>query len=424
MQQHTAPNTPPLTAPTPHSRTSRIIFAIAMTFVWLIGIAGNGFLFFVDQISNKKIPTNISKAPIIVHDYYNIWFGQYTLHHQGTNAIFDPIIYKNLAIAFNKIHVVYTWSYPPSVLLLTTPLGWLSPIHGMIIYSLLGISLGICILKKYGLSNPYIAAAILSPSSIICLQSGQNGWYTASLFLAAISATTPAGRGISAAILSCKPQIGILLPIIWTIQRQWKTIIYASLFTAILIATTIACYGISVWTDFFHKTSPFMAQVMAKVYNPPTREIYYFMTVTPYSYLKWIGMSTQHALYTQIPISIIIIGINIYQWRPKHINTTIGKHIAIATSLISISLITPYSFTYDTIPAMISILIMLTQRTTLHTPTWIYPFYAIGWIAPPISTILGLFGYMPIEPIGNLSILTVILIQAYIYRQQPPIIET
>ena len=426
MQKHVTtdiPNTKTQNAMPTDTHISTIVFNITAMITWFIGITVNGLLFFLDYISDQKIPSNISKIPMIVHDYYNIWFGQYTLHHEGTKAIFDPIIYKNLAVKFNNIDVLYTWSYPPSILLLTTPFGWLSPLCGMIIYSLFGISLGIYILKKYKLPTPYIAAAILSPASIICLQSGQNGWYTTALFLAAISASTPAGRGISAAILSCKPQIGILLPIIYMIQRQWKTIIYTIIFTTTLIGATIACYGIGVWNDFFHKTSPFMREIMEEIYQPHEHKMYFYMATTPYSFLKWAGMHTQQALYMQIPISIIVLGINIYQWSPKRINTTIGKHIAVATSLISISLITPYSFTYDTIPAMISILIILTQRHTLRTPTWIYPLYIIGWISPPISTIISLFNYMPIEPLGNICVLTAITIQAYIYQQHPSTTE-
>jgi hypothetical protein len=66
----------------------------------------------------------------------------------------------------------------------------------------------------------------------------------------------PILAGVLFGILTIKPQIGMLLPVILLLERRWLTIASAVVTTAILVVLTAMLFGWHVWVEFYDKVIP------------------------------------------------------------------------------------------------------------------------------------------------------------------------
>ncbi len=57
-------------------------------------------------------------------------------------------------------------------------------------------------------------------------------------------------------ILTIKPQLGILLPVVLLLERRWLTIASAAVTTAVLVGLTGMLFGWHIWIDFWQKVVP------------------------------------------------------------------------------------------------------------------------------------------------------------------------
>ena len=98
----------------------------------------------------------------------------------------------------------------------------------------------------------------VAPGVAICVFFGQNGFYTAALLIGGLLSRDrrPVLAGVLFGILSVKPQIGLLLPVILLLERRWVTIVSAAVTVAVLVAATAMLFGWNVWLEFWQKVVP------------------------------------------------------------------------------------------------------------------------------------------------------------------------
>jgi alpha-1,2-mannosyltransferase len=66
----------------------------------------------------------------------------------------------------------------------------------------------------------------------------------------------PVLAGVLFGILTVKPQLGLLLPIILLLERRWVTIASTVMTIAVLFVVTAMLFGLDVWIDYWHKIVP------------------------------------------------------------------------------------------------------------------------------------------------------------------------
>ena len=98
----------------------------------------------------------------------------------------------------------------------------------------------------------------VAPCVIVCIFFGQNGFFTSALLIGGLLYLDrrPILAGVLFGILTVKPQLGLLLPMVLLLERRWLTIASAVVTTGILVALTSMLFGWHIWIEFWQKVVP------------------------------------------------------------------------------------------------------------------------------------------------------------------------
>jgi len=152
------------------------------------------------------------------------------------------------------------WQYPPTFLLLVLPLGLLP--YFLSYFSFIGASLaGFAVALRRTLAAQGIAPRsawlplLGSPAVMVNAFEGQNGFLTAALIGAALLLlqTRPAMAGLLIGLLTIKPHLGLLLPLVLLCGGCWRALLYAALGAAGFAAASIAALGSDTLWAFFDR---------------------------------------------------------------------------------------------------------------------------------------------------------------------------
>jgi len=99
-----------------------------------------------------------------------------------------------------------------------------------------------------------LAVVLSGPPVIIALTLGNNSLiWTAGLILAlsALARGRTVTAGLVIALLTVKPQLGILVPVALLAGNQWRAIVWACIGTLLVAAASTALMGLAYWRSFF-----------------------------------------------------------------------------------------------------------------------------------------------------------------------------
>lgn len=98
-----------------------------------------------------------------------------------------------------------------------------------------------------------VAALIVSPAAFASLLVMQTGPLIALGLLAAfmLAPSRPAAAGLILALLTLKPQYGLMAPVFLVALGCWRAIGWGAVFSAVLTALSVAAYGAGPWLAFF-----------------------------------------------------------------------------------------------------------------------------------------------------------------------------
>src|SRR5262249_10333647 len=127
---------------------------------------------------------------------------------------------------FGADYPLHIWSYPPHLLLFTWPLGLMPYVSAYVLYVVLGWILYVAVVADGERRWDHIAVIMLAPAVTVNIWAGQNGFLTAALLIGGLTQLDrrPLFAGVLFGILSIKPQLGILLPVMLALTGRWRII--------------------------------------------------------------------------------------------------------------------------------------------------------------------------------------------------------
>ena len=149
------------------------------------------------------------------------------------------------------------WSYPPHIVLFVWPLGLMPYLPAYIAWCVIGIGLYLFACSS-AIPRERLLFLAVAPGVAVCVFFGQNGFYTAALLIGGLLSLDrrPVLAGVLFGILTLKPQLGLLLPIILLLERRWVTIASTVMTAAVLFVATAMLFGLDVWIQYWHKIVP------------------------------------------------------------------------------------------------------------------------------------------------------------------------
>ncbi|MEZ0225396.1 MAG: glycosyltransferase family 87 protein [Alphaproteobacteria bacterium] len=244
---------------------SKILAPDILRLLWLwtaISIAAFGRTFY--EIYRPAEGGRDVKNHILGRDFLNVWLGaKLTIGWETAKVYSVPDYMAEVHRLFGQDYTQHNFSYPPHILPLILVFGLLAYFPALTLWLAAGVASLTAALRRHA-GWPVLFLVLLSPASLANLASGQNGLFTAALFLGGLflCETSPLIAGILFGLLTFKPHLGILIPFVLLLRGNWKCIASASGTTVFLVAVSFLAWGITPWNDYLKNIVPYQAHLL------------------------------------------------------------------------------------------------------------------------------------------------------------------
>lgn len=273
-------------------------------------------------------------------DFVNVWMGGRAALAGGPAAWFDFATYNEaLRAVFGADFPAHYWSYPPHLLLFTWPFGLLPYLPAYVLWCVAGIALYVAAAADGDFRRERVLFLAAAPGVAICAFFGQNGFYTAAILIAGLTQLQrrPLLAGVLFGLLTIKPQLGLMLPVMLIVTGRWRTIGAAAITAVVLVAATSILYGVDIWTAYLDKVTPQQNWLLVNASG-----LLLAMVASAFEAARMLGLPIKAAWIVQGIVTGAAVAAVIWTfWR--------RRDPALSTALLVTAtfLATPWALTYD-----------------------------------------------------------------------------
>ena len=295
-----------------------------------------------------------SKVHVVGRDFLNFWMYGRAAYEANPGQYYDLKTYWAAADAVTGPgYPPQLWSYPPSVMLLAAPFGALPYMAALAIWTVVGIAAFILSLRLWTRDPRYLLPLVLAPPAIFGLVSGQFHYLATAAILAVLRwrESRPVVAGLILGLLTVKPQIGLFFPILLLATRSWRVILVATLTALSVAGLTALIWGVDVWVAYL--TQGIANQTL--VLTDPDNLSEQWMA-TPFINARSAGLPIAGAWVVQAAASLLAVALvwETYSRRPGADDLR-----ANAIFLACATFGTPYMMSYDTLPLVVAMLLLM-----------------------------------------------------------------
>lgn len=351
-------------------------------------------LVILDQL--PFLTDSLDRGQTIGRDAFNFWMAGKLALEGNIYSIYDNVSFmhavKNILGPEAGQHV---FPYPPIYLLFVAAFGWLPYLLTLLIWSLIGLIAFIFVTVTPSRNRKLLLLSLIAPLSLANLILGQNGLFSAALFIGGLrlAYSRPVLAGILIGCLSYKPMLAVLLPIALLMERRWLVIICASITMAVLCILPAIFWGTEIWHDYINKAIPF--QKLLLEYETGLAQP---MKLTSFIAMRIIGFDLATAYKVQIGFSLAALSLLLIYCQRRKCR---GEFNALDITVFAVTTmaILPYAHFYDMTLIAGGLILMSHQNKKINDKPFIFPsIFGLLWALP----VLGLLGNMinlPIAPI-------------------------
>jgi hypothetical protein len=332
---------------------------------------------------------------MIGRDFVNAWVGAKLALSGDPAPYFGGHAYNQLlAQNFGANYPIHIWSYPPHLLLFTWPLALLPYMTSYVLYCVFGLIVYVLVVSEGSRKHEHLLLLLLAPAVTANIWTGQNGFLVAALLIGGLILLDrrPILAGVLFGILTVKPQLGLLLPIMLVLTGRWRTIVAATATVAVLFAATSLVFGFKVWTAYVQDALPTQrAMVLDDIHN------YMVHMPTAFMNARIAGQSIAVCFAIQAVFSALTLAAVIWTfWRKR------DPVLSNALFITAIFTVSPYTFNYDMV-LFSWVIIKLMDRN--DNDAWDYGLMLAVWATPFMTVAMGItrilpFSFLPIFAFG------------------------
>jgi alpha-1,2-mannosyltransferase len=319
---------------------------------------------------------------LVGRDFVSTWVGGELALTRNPQSHFALDAYNALlAEKFGGQYPLHIWSYPPHLLLFTWPFALMPYMMAYILYCVAGLIVYLAVVTDGQPRAEHLVLLTLAPAVIVNIWCGQNGFWTTALLVGGLIALDrrPILAGALFGVLSIKPQLGVLLPLMLALTGRWRTILAAAMIIVMLMALTSLAFGPNVWAAYVNDAMPVQTEVFLRDYEN-------FMAHMPTAFMnaRVAGLSLSVAAWLQALLSLAsIIAVVWVFWRRRDVD------LSNALLVTATFLVTPYAFNYDMV-VFGWVIIKLMDRSDNNA--WDCGLMLAVWAAPFLAVPLGIAG--------------------------------
>ncbi len=244
----------------------------------------------------------------------------------------------------------FPFPYPPIFFLLLAALATLPYLTSAIVW--LGATGALYVLSVAYVARTRMAAlwALATPAAAINTFVTHTGFATAGIMGLVLEAIPkrPILAGALIALLSFKPQLGLLIPVALLAGGYWRVFASAALSVGLLVVLSLVWFGLDPWLAFPGQVA--IIQDAARFGHPRIGETNYAILVSVYGALRALGASDALAMAAQAVAGATMAYYVFVLWRSA------APYALKAAGIASASLLaTPYIFIYDLLHLTIAV---------------------------------------------------------------------
>jgi hypothetical protein len=328
-----------------------------------------------------KLPYDV-EGYVVGRDFVNTWMGARIALTGDPTPWFDFKTYNAaLQAMWGTPYPDHIWSYPPHLLLFTWPFGFMSYMAGFVLWVAVGLAVYLWAGLEGRLDRTTLWLMVISPAVVLNLFTGQNGFFTAALLIGGLTMLDrrPILAGVLFGILTIKPQLGVLLPIMLVLTGRWRVIGSAAATVAVLLGFTTLAFGPGVWTAFRDVAMTHQAHVIARGTG-----VFVAMMPTVFMNARAADMPMGLAWTLQAVVSVAAVAAVVWAyWKPR--DPLLSRALLITATFV----VTPYVFNYDMVVFGWLFAGLAARR---DNAIWDYALMFLVWTLPVTTIVLGLLG--------------------------------
>ncbi len=290
------------------------------------------------------------------------------------------------------------WHYPPPTLLSVLPLAWMDFTTARYVWIAFGILVFLWAIAKTITPNPgLLAVALFFPLVANNMVSSQNALLVAALAFGGLCLLErrPILAGVFIGLLTIKPQLGILIPILLIAGGYWKSFAAAVVTTLVLALASLAMFGIDTWFAFFHDMTSGASLAEVELKDGWSKML------TPYAGARQLGVPHGAAMLFQGVVSLTLAVACFFWWRRGDADF----NWKVSMTLIASPLAVPYAQFYDIALIAAPFLLSILALPRLQNRRWVELGLAFTYLMPILLFHGSHFFAIPGQQLGLLALL-------------------
>jgi hypothetical protein len=206
------------------------------------------------------------KSTLVVgRDFLNLWMYGRAAFGVDPARFYDIATYNDaLAALLGPGYPGQNWPNPPNALVVMAPFGLLAYFPALACWFAVSL-LAFYLSCRSAFTDPRALLIVaISPAALMCAMSGQSSFLTTAALFASLALLDrrPVIAGLLIGLLTVKPQLGLLFPVMLVASGRWRVIAYAALVASALVMASIAIGGEQSWSDYVTKALPLQREVL------------------------------------------------------------------------------------------------------------------------------------------------------------------
>jgi arabinofuranan 3-O-arabinosyltransferase len=290
-----------------------------------------------------------------VTDFLVFWLAGKAALHGAAAAAYDPNIHHALEVAAagREFSGQLPWRYSPLFFFVVAPLAVIPYLPAFIVWVGGMLAAFAMTLSRIARSPVGVLLACATPAVFINAICGQNGPLTAALIGAALLnlEERPVLSGTFIALLTYKPQFGILLPLVLVAGGYWRALIAATIACAAGVLISCLVFGFDSLGAFLHFLPITSNALLVHGQNGFNK------IQTVYGLLRWLGFGNSAGWAAQTALIATVAAAVLWLWK-RNVPFPLKAAALAAATLLA----TPHLYAYDFTVLMVSFAFLYRQR--------------------------------------------------------------
>jgi hypothetical protein len=334
-----------------HRENNEAIRALSFLGAFFFCVAVIGYL--ATASWSPEIPRD-GTTLVVGRDFLNLWMYGRAATDADPSRFYDAAEYNRaLQALLGAGYPGQNWSYPPGIFFLAAPFGQFGYLAALLLWTVVGVAIFFAVARHHISDKRLLIALLLSPAAVFCIISGQSSLITAAMLVTTFAwlDRRPLAAGVLIGLLTLKPQLGILFPIILIVSGRWRVFASAALTTLVIAGVTTLVFGPQVWIDFATKGLATNNLVLS---DPERIATPFYPTV--FMNLRGLDLPYSIAMAAQLCISVPAVSALAWAFRVRReADPLMLMALFLACSVAAV----PYMLSYDTLGLTFAALLLL-----------------------------------------------------------------